>query len=45
MKDYRCKDCRWWKEYGSVCTYTFNHTGDLAKKCKHFKRDLNKQKD
>ena len=35
----------WWKEYGSVCTYTFNHTGDLAKKCKHFKRDLNKQKD
>lgn len=36
-KDYRCKDCEFWKEYGFVCTYTYKHAGDLAKKCKHFK--------
>ena len=36
-KDYRCKDCEWWKEWGFICTYTDKHAGDLAKKCKHFK--------
>lgn len=36
-KDYRCKDCQWWKEYGMICTKLYVHVGDLAKKCKHFK--------
>lgn len=37
MKDYRCKDCAWWKEYGMICTKFCVRAGDLAKKCKHFK--------
>lgn len=36
-KDYRCKDCEWWKECGMICTKLYVHAGDLAKKCKHFK--------
>lgn len=36
-KDYRCKDCEFWKEYGYWCTKLYTHAGDLAKKCKHFK--------
>ena len=36
-KDYRCKDCEWWKEHGMICTKLYVHAGDLAKKCKHFK--------
>lgn len=39
-KVYRCKDCDWWKEYGSVCTMFYLRTQALSKKCKHFK--LNK---
>ena len=30
-------DCKWWKEYGMMCTYTYKHTGDLVKACRHFK--------
>lgn len=41
MKDYRCKDCQWWKEYGMICTKLYVHAGDLAKKCKHFKLKKN----
>lgn len=37
MKDYRCKDCEYWKEFLMWCTYHYLHAGDLAKKCKHFK--------
>lgn len=40
-KDYRCKDCYWWKEYGMWCTKRYVHSGDLAKKCKHFKLNRN----
>lgn len=36
--DYRCNDCEWWKEWGMVCTRTYTHAEDLAKKCKHFKK-------
>ena len=34
--NYRCGDCRWWKESGMVCTKLYVHAGDLAKKCKYF---------
>ena len=48
MKDYRCKDCSLWKEYGEICTYgiyehivpfraSVKHTKADNKKCKHFK--------
>lgn len=42
MKDYRCKDCEWWKEYGAVCTYAIDkfvvtYRPADSKKCKHFK--------
>jgi len=36
-KDYRCRDCAFWKEYGMVCTRRYIHAGDLAKKCGYFK--------
>lgn len=38
-KDYRCKDCEFWKEYGSVCTKTYGYiqNPDQCKKCKSFK--------
>ena len=36
-KDYRCKDCQWWKEYGWTCTKTYTYRTEAAKKCKHFK--------
>ena len=27
-KDYRCKDCEWWKEYGMICTKLYVHAGE-----------------
>lgn len=36
-KDYRCKDCEFWKEWNLICTKTYKLHIALDKKCKHFK--------
>jgi len=37
MNNYRCKDCKWYKEFGSVCTYFYKRKNGLDVKCKYFK--------
>ena len=33
----KCKNCEFWKEYGSVCTKTYKLVDESVRKCKHFK--------